>query len=277
MKTSYSFCVYILLGLDISLLESFKTFPTSQKFLRNPDFCRNKFRKQSHCEMQPFVDIYQTFDIDTMISVLQNSLDIVNIDVLAITTNIAAISAAHAIEPSAIAPLLAALSTEVPTISISSLETSPVYALAQTPVLSIITSITTPIVSLIQTPVDSLLSTLITAKTIDINAIFTKAFTTGKAGASAAGIQVITLMWLRTALNYQYRYGTGTMEALNTLWKEGGIKRLYQGLPFALVQGPLSRFGDTASNALVITLLEVLDPLDTIPVFLRTGAYASNI
>jgi hypothetical protein len=116
-------------------------------------------------------------------------------------------------------------------------------------------------------------TTLVTAKTIDLNAIFSKAFTTGKAGASAAGIQVITLMWLRTALNYQYRYGTGTMEALNTLWKEGGIKRLYQGLPFALIQGPLSRFGDTASNALVITLLEVLDPSGTIPVFLRTGAY----
>eukprot|EP00596_Hydrurales_sp_CCMP1899_P004120 CAMPEP_0119050530 /NCGR_PEP_ID=MMETSP1177-20130426/70467_1 /TAXON_ID=2985 /ORGANISM="Ochromonas sp, Strain CCMP1899" /LENGTH=461 /DNA_ID=CAMNT_0007029049 /DNA_START=366 /DNA_END=1751 /DNA_ORIENTATION=+ len=203
-----------------------------------------------------------------MISVLQNS--IVNIDVPAVTTNIATIST----EPLAITPLLTAVSTEVSTMLIPSLETSPIYALAQTP--SVITSITTPIALLIQTPVDSLSSILLTAKTIDINAIFTKAFTTGKAGASAAGIQVITLMWLRTALNYQYRYGTGTMEALNTLWKEGGIKRLYQGLPFALIQGPLSRFGDTASNALVITLLEVLDPSGTIPVFLRTGVASTG-
>jgi hypothetical protein len=171
-----------------------------------------------------------------MISVLQNSIDTVNIDVPAVTTNIATILTAHAVEPS---PLLTALSTEVSTISIPSLETLPVYALAQNPVLAqtlvlaqtpvplVITSIASPVVSLIQTPdvitsittpiaslipVDSLSSILLTAKTIDINAIFTKAFTTGKAGASAAGIQVITLMWLRTALNYQYRYGTGTIE-----------------------------------------------------------------
>lgn len=34
-----------------------------------------------------------------------------------------------------------------------------------------------------------------------------------------------------------YRFGTSTSEALSTLWKEGGINRLYQGLPFALLQG----------------------------------------
>ncbi len=89
---------------------------------------------------------------------------------------------------------------------------------------------------------------------IDLQAILAKAsgkaLEGGTAGASAAAVQVLSLMWLRTAMNYQYRYGTSTSEALSLLYKEGGVPRLYQGLPFALVQGPLSRFGDTAANAL---------------------------
>ena len=43
-------------------------------------------------------------------------------------------------------------------------------------------------------------------------------------------------MWLRTTMNYQYRYGTGTREAMSTLYKQGGIGRFYQGLPYALMQ-----------------------------------------
>ena len=76
-----------------------------------------------------------------------------------------------------------------------------------------------------------------------------KALGGGKAGAAAAVTQVCSLMWLRTTMNYQYRYGSTLKDALFTLWGEGGIGRLYQGLPFAIVQGPLSRFGDTAANA----------------------------
>ena len=111
---------------------------------------------------------------------------------------------------------------------------------------------------------------------VDIPAILAKA--TGKAleggtaGASAAAVQVLTLMWLRTAMNYQYRFGTSTSEALVTLWKEGGVGRLYQGLPFALVQGPLSRFGDTAANALVLSLVDSMDGgSGATPVFARTA------
>jgi len=62
-------------------------------------------------------------------------------------------------------------------------------------------------------------------------------------------------MWLRTLMNYQYRYGGTLQEAASTLWAEGGVPRFYQGLPFALVQGPASRFGDTAANAFVLALL----------------------
>ena len=93
----------------------------------------------------------------------------------------------------------------------------------------------------------------------------------GAAGASAAAVQVLALMWLRTALNYQYRFGTSTGQALRTLWQEGGIARLYQGLPFALLQGPLSRFGDTASNALMLSLVDSLDPIQAVPLFVKTG------
>jgi hypothetical protein len=97
---------------------------------------------------------------------------------------------------------------------------------------------------------------------------FEKALQKGTAGAQAGAVQVITLMWLRTTLNYQYRYGLSTKEALATLYKEGGLSRLYQGLPFALVQGPLSRFGDTAANALVIGFLDA--SASTLPTYAST-------
>eukprot|EP01036_Dinobryon_divergens_P033040 gene33040-42749_t len=99
-----------------------------------------------------------------------------------------------------------------------------------------------------------------------------KAFDGGSSGASAAFIQVVSLMWLRTAINYQYRYGTSASEALRRLYQEGGIPRLYQGLPFAALQGPLARFGDTAANSLVYSLCESFDPTGSLlPIYLKTG------
>jgi len=72
----------------------------------------------------------------------------------------------------------------------------------------------------------------------------------------AAIIQVLSLMWLRTAMNYQYRFGGTLPETLNKLYSQGGVGRLYQGLPFALLQGPLTRFGDTFSNVGSLALLQ---------------------
>jgi hypothetical protein len=63
-----------------------------------------------------------------------------------------------------------------------------------------------------------------------------KALSGGIPGMVAMALQVLTLMWLRTTINYQYRYGTSTMTALTTLYKEGGIPRFYQGLVPALIQ-----------------------------------------
>ena len=78
----------------------------------------------------------------------------------------------------------------------------------------------------------------------------------GIAGASAMISQVTSLMWLRTTMNYQYRYGTSTTEAIKTLYRKGGIRRFYRGVGPALIQGPMSRFGDTAANAGVLALME---------------------
>jgi hypothetical protein len=114
------------------------------------------------------------------------------------------------------------------------------------------------------------------AAAIDWNGVFEKASKKalggGKAGASAAVVQVFSLMWLRTSMNYQYRYGGNLVTSLQTLWKEGGISRLYQGLPFALVQGPLTRFGDTAANVGILVLLETLPETQSLPLPVKTAA-----
>lgn len=111
---------------------------------------------------------------------------------------------------------------------------------------------------------------------IDVEAIIQKsakrALGGGKAGASAAVVQVLSLMWLRTAMNYQYRYGGDLGSSLQKLYKDGGIARLYQGLPFAIVQGPLTRFGDTAANVGVLALLESIPETQALPLPIRTAA-----
>ena len=49
-------------------------------------------------------------------------------------------------------------------------------------------------------------------------------------------------------INYQYRSGVSFPTALRTLYADGGIPRFYRGVLPAMLQGPLSRFGDTAAN-----------------------------
>ena len=48
----------------------------------------------------------------------------------------------------------------------------------------------------------------------------------GLSGWLAGIVQVVCLMWLRTAMNYQYRYGTSTLAALRPLCKQGGLGRV---------------------------------------------------
>jgi len=81
-----------------------------------------------------------------------------------------------------------------------------------------------------------------------------KAFKGGISGMVAGVIQVLALMWLRTVMNYQYRYGGDFSTALTALWGQGGLRRLYKGLQWAVIQNPLSRFGDVAANQGVLEI-----------------------
>jgi hypothetical protein len=79
---------------------------------------------------------------------------------------------------------------------------------------------------------------------------------TGLSGAAAGSVQVATLMWLRTVTSYQSSYDVSFMDAVATLYADGGVERFYRGVSFALVQGPLSRFGSIVSNSVAETVLE---------------------
>ncbi|KZP25769.1 mitochondrial carrier [Athelia psychrophila] len=92
----------------------------------------------------------------------------------------------------------------------------------------------------------------------------------GLSGAAAMVLQVLTLMPMRTIMNYQYRYGTTTVTAAKTLYADGGFGRYYAGLLAALFQGPISRFGDTAANAGILALLESNSIMKQLPKAIQT-------
>ncbi|KAF9481454.1 mitochondrial carrier [Pholiota conissans] len=104
----------------------------------------------------------------------------------------------------------------------------------------------------------------------DLGKAFKSALGGGLSGAAAMVLQVLTLMPLRTVMNYQYRYGTSTAQATRTLYADGGWTRYYQGLTAALVQGPISRFGDTAANAGIFALLDSNPYMKTLPSWFKT-------
>jgi len=92
----------------------------------------------------------------------------------------------------------------------------------------------------------------------------------GTAGALAMGANVGALMWMRTTINYQYRNGTTFPVALRTLYADGGIPRFYRGVLPALIQGPLSRFGDTAANTGMMTLMDSYESTRNLSVGIKT-------
>lgn len=69
-------------------------------------------------------------------------------------------------------------------------------------------------------------------------------------------IQVSSLMWMRTTMNYQFKNGGSFVPTVRALYAEGGIVRFYRGIVPALIIGPISRFGDTAANMLATTLFK---------------------
>lgn len=104
----------------------------------------------------------------------------------------------------------------------------------------------------------------------DLGTALKKALGGGLSGAAAMVLQVLTLMPLRTVMNYQYRYGTTTTEAIKILNADGGFSRFYQGLTAALIQGPIARFGDTAANAGILTLLQGNVYMKKLPTLIKT-------
>lgn len=98
----------------------------------------------------------------------------------------------------------------------------------------------------------------------------------GTAGAVAMGANVACLMWMRTTVNYQYRNGVTFPTALKTLYADGGIPRFYRGVLPALFQGPLSRFGDTAANTGILTLLNSYESTRDLNVGIKTIAASAS-
>ena len=96
----------------------------------------------------------------------------------------------------------------------------------------------------------------------------TMAFHAGLSGLLAMALQVLLLMWLRTAAAFQFRYGDhgGLLATLRHLHTVGGVRRLYAGVSVALVCGPLCRFCDTAANGFALAYLS-----DAHPLWQRTG------
>jgi hypothetical protein len=103
------------------------------------------------------------------------------------------------------------------------------------------------------------------------DSILIKAVKSGTAGATAMAIQVSSLMWMRTTMNYQFKNGGGFTETIKLLYKEGGIKRFYRGLVPALMIGPISRFGDTATNMYASELSKSSTLLKDLPIFVQTS------
>ena len=71
-------------------------------------------------------------------------------------------------------------------------------------------------------------------------------------------------------MNYQYRYGTTMTQATKTLYADGGWTRYYQGLTAPLIQGPVSRFGDTAANVGMLALLKGNKYMRNLPALAQT-------
>jgi hypothetical protein len=66
--------------------------------------------------------------------------------------------------------------------------------------------------------------------------------------------------------------GTSFPVALRTLYADGGIPRFYRGVIPALIQGPLSRFGDTAANTGMLTFLDSFEATEKLNVGFKTIA-----
>lgn len=70
--------------------------------------------------------------------------------------------------------------------------------------------------------------------------------------------------------------GVNFPTALRAIYADGGILRFYRGVLPALFQGPLSRFGDTAANTGVMTLMDSYASTRDLPVGIKTVAASGS-
>jgi hypothetical protein len=84
-------------------------------------------------------------------------------------------------------------------------------------------------------------------------------------------MQVVTLMWMHTVLNYQYKHGTALHQSVRILWSQGGVPRFYRGVGFALTLAPATRFVDTAANGGILAFLDTLDTTEAWPLWVKTA------
>lgn len=112
--------------------------------------------------------------------------------------------------------------------------------------------------------------------TTNLQKVIKDALGGGIPGMVAMIAQVTSLMWLRTTMNYQYANGTSMTEAMRNLYRQGGIPRFYTGYSMAILQGPLSRFGDTASNMGMMSYMEQSEQTRNLPIAIKT-ACASTV
>ena len=59
---------------------------------------------------------------------------------------------------------------------------------------------------------------------------FKRSLHVGVSGSKTMAFNIVSLMWLRTVMNYQYRYGTSFPNTIAILYREGGIRRFYSGM-----------------------------------------------
>lgn len=84
-------------------------------------------------------------------------------------------------------------------------------------------------------------------------------------------------MWMRTIMNNQYRRGGNIKDTVRKLYADGGLRRFYRGYSVAIFQGPISRFGDTFSNTLFLSLMENSESTKNLPVAVKSmGASFTN-
>lgn len=71
--------------------------------------------------------------------------------------------------------------------------------------------------------------------------------------------------------NTSYRHGGSVTEVTKRLYNQGGVRRFYRGYFAALLQGPMSRFGDTAANAGVLALMDDFEATKDLNIAIKTG------